>query len=343
MGVYSELAAQRVNEATMLENFQFSDLLEYAINIDRGNQAMFDAMLEMDFHEAYAEKGLISINEGEEKTGIKAAVDKIIAKIKELWEKFISLATTFMAKFRNVLAQFTGRNKALLDQGKKINLLDRFAEVREALPDNTEVKIFSAGKNEKTGADNGISDIFAPDTEALKRLVDTENVNVERGQNRIDSIFGLDKSIDDYFESVDLKGKLAQRNFLQNIHDHLIYASTFGKGVENNIGGLITYAKDEIKKLSKENKGKDVSTTTRADNANRLSVCSAIVKAAIKYMNFYKSVVARSLMYDRAVYAKCLAVLKKNDKSAKHEATDMNFTFDAIDFMNESVIEEMFD
>ena len=121
MGVYSELAAQKINEQNALENFQFSDLLEFAINIEKSDQAMFDAMLEMDFHEAYVEKGLISLNEGEKIDAAKAAVGKVWEKIKELLHKFVSMVGTFIAKLKNVYANLTNKNEKLVAKFGDLN------------------------------------------------------------------------------------------------------------------------------------------------------------------------------------------------------------------------------
>jgi hypothetical protein len=77
MGVYSEMAAEQLNEQNMLDNFKFTDLLEFSVDLERADQAMFDAMLEMDFHEAFCESGLIYLSEEEKASGIENAIGKM--------------------------------------------------------------------------------------------------------------------------------------------------------------------------------------------------------------------------------------------------------------------------
>ena len=83
-------------------------------------------------------------------------------------------------------------------------------------------------------------------------------------------------------------------------------------------------------------------TNYRGVLSDKLVVYSAMVKAGVRYMNFFKSVLARKMMYERSVYAKCISVLKK--ATVKQEsAEDMNFNFGSIDILNEFVFEDLFE
>ena len=324
MGVYSELAAQRVNEASMLENFQFSDLLEYAINIDRANQSMFDAMLEMDFHEAYVEKGLISINEADEKGAFKAAIGKIAARIRELWEKFISVATTFTAKLSNVFAQYSGRNKSLL----KSNLGDKAVELIDIVPEDLEVKYFVGEKD--------FYKTFNVDITEINNILNSAKVNPEEDKAKVDEVFkNVGDNINDYFENIKLKEGLESSKInLSHIEEGLKDPKKEGKDFIETVNKLIGLAKDQIKNAKK--------LEDRAEANDKFAVYSYVIKCAFKYMNFYKSAIARKLMYERSVYAKCAAIYNKHNKSAKQESTNIDFTLGSIDIVNETFIEELF-
>lgn len=351
MGVYSELAAQKIEEQNALENFQFSDLLEFAINIEKSDQAMFDAMLEMDFHEAYVEKGLISLNEGEKIDAAKAAVGKVWEKIKELIHKFLSMVGTFIAKLKNIYADLTNRNERLIKRFgdlNKDNILktvgDKKIEVK-IVKDKEKVKSIIMGQIPKfrTNLNNCLNG--GVEIDAAKKFVEDELA------------VSAYSDIEGDFDTVSVVDFVNTPAF-----DKLKDSVKSPKKDIDQVIKVIEGFKDEIEK-AEDKVLKDTDTDSDEDRlkCNKIIGClNEYMKGASKLLSFTVSFYARVAATERSLYAKLGSLDKKKeapkeDKAAaeapteeakaeevKKESAEIDFTFMAIDVMNESYIEQLF-
>ena len=349
MGVYSNLASQRVNEASMLETFKYTDLLEYAINIEKSNQAMFDAMLEMDFHEAYAAKGLIVVNETEEGGGVKAAVKKIIAKIIEALKKFVSVIKTFWAKLRNHLSDLTGYNKKLIDKIEKKGGLSK-DKVLAGIGDK---KISITVVNSKKYYDS-VAEYFKD----VEPIIDQEHFKVDEVKSTIDGVVESIGKLDDLFTKKDLKEAINDGSVVVEKLKDLV-AEPYGdqiKSLEQKFDVIIKKCNAKAENLDKKLKGADVSDDDRALYNDDIKAINALISGSYKFMNICKSFVARSCASYRSLYAKCGSLIGSGEKAAegekanvenppaviKQESTELDYQLNTIDIVNEIFIEDLF-
>ena len=366
MGVYSELAAQKINEQNALENFQFSDLLEFAINIEKSDQAMFDAMLEMDFHEAYVEKGLISLNEGEKIDAAKAAVGKVWEKIVTLLRKFDGLIKTLVAKFTNKMAELSGKNKQLVD---KIKDLDK-AELSKKLE----------GTDFEVTALNVDVPVDLNKIDALEKIY--ENVKNGSESNPDEAVKEILSKLDtyQYFTKVDL-AKWVDSNDLTALKNSVSDPQKEVNDVIGKINNLKKKVEADIGEFEKKASAEGASDENRADAMKKIAGFNAVMKGFSKLISFVINYYARKVACDRAIYSKLGAVMgvkldaKDKVEQAKNVANDakegakdvagkvkdtvdkvvggkgklateaveeLEYKFMAIDVMNETYIEELF-
>jgi hypothetical protein len=296
MGVYSNLAIQKINEQEMLENFQFSDLLEFAINIQKSDQAMFDAMLEMDFHEAYEEKGIISLTEGEKIDAVKAAAKGIWNKIIEALTKFLTMVKTFLAKISNVFSDLSGKNKALIKAIKELK--GREDELLKAAEGkDTKVTIVVNNKEfikKMHSAINKVND--AARNASLKGEVDNTKSDVESATK--DLYDGFEK----HFEKVSLKDSISKVDLGE------LYTSVdkpeIDSYLETCIKELISYISSQIDLYKKKKKEDEVSPEDRAKYSKTISVLNISMSGASKIFSVIKSYYARKAAAERALYTK---------------------------------------
>jgi len=375
MGVYSNLAVQKINEQEMLENFQFSDLLEFAIDIQKSDQAMFDAMLEMDFHEAYESKGIITLTEADKVGALKAAAKGFWGKIVEALSKFLSIVKTFFAKVSNVFAELSGKNKMLIE---KIGPLDQ-KKLLAAVGDNeSQVTIIDQPdafkRNILSRIDkvrNEMNKAVAGDTDSIKSDIESDIKN-------------LHSAIEENFKKVSIKESVSKVN-LNNLYNS-VKNPEIDKDLKNTIDKLIEDIKKHISEFDKKKDGEEVSQEDRAKYSNIISGLNTCMSGAVKIFSVIKSYFARKAAAERALYTKYgtllgtkLTVGNKVDLAAnagkavgdkakeagknaagkvadaakgakeavkskltKEAAEELEYQFMAIDVVNETYIEELF-
>jgi predicted transcriptional regulator len=293
MGVYSNLAVQKINEQEMLENFRFSDLLEFAIDIQKSDQAMFDAMLEMDFHEAYESKGIITLTEGEKIDALKAAAKGIWGKIVETLSKFLSIVKTFFAKVSNVFAELSGKNKMLVE---KIGPLDQ-KKLLTAVGDNeSQVTIIDQPdafkRNLLSRIDkvrNAMNKAVAGDTDSIKSDIESDIKN-------------LHSAIEENFVKVSIKDSISKVN-LKNLYNS-VKSPEIDKDLKNTVDKLIEDIETNISKFKKDKDGEEVSQEDRAKYSNIISGLNICMSGATKIFSVIKSYFARKVAAERALYTK---------------------------------------
>ena len=315
MGVYSEMAAEQLNEQNMLDNFKFTDLLEFSVDLERADQAMFDAMLEMDFHEAFCESGLIYLSEEEKASGIENAIGKMKDKLVALINKFVEMIKTAVAKIMNALAELTERNKALVAKIGPLNK-NEFRKLFADYPKKGEIKI----TNVKEGFDNEVKAAFKKLSDIQKDANNDKRVLAIKDGIRgtvEDAVSDAANNYSSYFEV------MTAAEFIKTPMFSGLYTV-----VKNGGGGMVaTVSKEvenakktaqmDIKSLKADKKTADGDESRELVNA-KIAVYSAVSAGYSKLLSVCANFVARRAAYYRSAYAK-LGAIKGATLCAKEE------------------------
>ena len=315
MGVYSEMAAEQLNEQNMLDNFKFTDLLEFSVDLERADQAMFDAMLEMDFHEAFCESGLIYLSEEEKASGLESAIGKMKDKLVALINKFVEMIKTAVAKIMNALAELTERNKALVAKIGPLNERE-FKKLFADYPKKGEVKITyvkDGFEDEVRSAFKKLSDIQkdANNDKRVLAIKDGIKSTVE------DAVSDAANNYTNYFE-VMTAAEFIKTKMFYNLYSYLKSSSV--PSVVANISKEVEFAKKtaqmDIKALKADKK------TAEGDSRElinaKIAVYSAVSAGYSKLLSVCANYVARRTSAYRSAYAK-MGAIKGATLSAKEE------------------------
>ena len=289
MGVYSNLAVQKINEQEMLENFQFSDLLEFAIDIQKSDQAMFDAMLEMDFHEAYESKGIITLTEADKENAVKVAVKNIWGKIVEVLNKFLDVVKTFVAKISNKFAELSGKNKQLVERIKtpiKSTIIEKIK-----------------GKNIQVTALNVDVDVIKNKINAFLKVYEKADSGSDVSGEVKTLLSGLN-GVDQYFTKMDLV-KYLDKIEISELRDKVDDPKKdLNKVIKDDIEPLQAMLSDDIKKYNEDANKEDSSDDARAKASRTASNINIVLDGCTKLLSFVTSFYARKAACERAIYTK---------------------------------------
>lgn len=112
MGVYSTEAAQ-LAASTMSVDEAFVNPIQFAIDSHRSDLQLFEALIERDTCNAFAEAGIISVNEADVDAVDNAAKKGIVQKIKEAVEKFINWVKNLVRTFSDKVLKIVQADKAI--------------------------------------------------------------------------------------------------------------------------------------------------------------------------------------------------------------------------------------
>jgi len=121
MGIYSNLAVKTVQENGLaVDNTNAAGLLETAVALAIAEQSMFDALIELDFREAYVQKGVTILTEADQEQ-VKES------KIRNLWEGFKKI----VEKVKNAVVSAVNKFFAKVEQlvGADAKLVKRFGDI----------------------------------------------------------------------------------------------------------------------------------------------------------------------------------------------------------------------
>ena len=288
MGVYSNLAVQKINEQEMLENFQFSDLLEFAIDIQKSDQAMFDAMLEMDFHEAYESKGIITLTEADKENAVKVAVKNIWGKIVEVLNKFLDVVKTFVAKISNKFAELSGKNKQLVERIKtpiKSTIIEKIK-----------------GKNIQVTALNVDVDVIKNKINAFLKVYEKADSGSDVSGEVKTLLSGLN-TVDQHFTKIDLVKYLDEIE-IADLRDRVADPSKELNDALSEVKDLEKMLSDDIKKYNEDANKEDSSDDARAKASRTASNINIVLDGCTKLLSFVTSFYARKAACERAIYTK---------------------------------------
>lgn len=290
MGVYSNLAVQKINEQEMLENFQFSDLLEFAIDIQKSDQAMFDAMLEMDFHEAYESKGIITLTEADKENAVKVAVKNIWGKIVQVLNKFLSLVKTFVAKISNKYAKLSDKNQQLVERIKtpiKSTIIEKIK-----------------GKNIQVTALNVDVDVVNNKIEEYLKIY--ERVKSESDiSGEVKTFVSKLDATNQYFTKIDLEKFLDKKeNEISKLRDRVADPEKELNDTLSEIKALQQMVSKDITDYEKDANNEKSSDDARAEASRIARNLNAVLDGCTKLLSFVTSFYAHKAACDRAIYTK---------------------------------------
>lgn len=119
MGIYSNEAAQLLKESQIEFNPNAAGLLEFAVETQRAEHAMFETMLEMDMLEYHCESGVIVVTEEEKSSAFGKALESIWNKIVEAVEKMWETVTKFLSRLFEFAMEKTKADKIIIKKYSK--------------------------------------------------------------------------------------------------------------------------------------------------------------------------------------------------------------------------------
>lgn len=345
MGIYSAKAAEMLKESEVEFNPNAAGLLEFAVNSQRADQAMFDAMLEIDFREAYQAKGTIVTEANEEAEAKGNAVMGIIKKIGAAIEKVIQTIMLAIEKLKQTVLEKTKLDKKIIgqyheidmekvkanmtdkDKGKKITIYKANAALTEAINTITKKYYKENFNNYSSMGDSGLT--------TLKNEIEEKTK-------------GVTDSFDAQFESIEIE-KITQEQ-AKNLYD--VVNGGYSKMVTDVIGGKAKETLDHLKKSRSDFlklKG-DLKKNDRSSWNNIFALINYCNSSLTKLVNFGTSSAVRAIAEARKGYVTLGMIQKRSEKKAEgkeekkdEKAVNASFTYDdAFEFAFEVATDNMF-
>lgn len=111
-----------VNESTSLKEQTSFNPLQFTIDLHRADQAMFEAVINLDLMDAFNESGVISVSESEMEMQLEAASGGIWQKIKSLISKAKTAIMNFVKKIADKFQTIFDKDKRMFKKyGKAFN------------------------------------------------------------------------------------------------------------------------------------------------------------------------------------------------------------------------------
>jgi hypothetical protein len=368
MGVYSDIAAEQLRESQFVENFHFTDLLEFAVNAEVANQRMFNAMIELDFHEAVEKMNGTYITEAND----EAADSKKESVIKKLWEKVVAALKKFGEMIAAAAKKFANTLKDLVNVNKQITIhfgdltAERLAKI------NTE-SVKDITFNKYVGPEDfryfDIKSVKDEVSQFQTKIYSTKNENINTVKDEcVEALNKLGSVVSDN-ALADVSGGGDGKELFKVVKiDEYIKDTTYIANVKENLANgykkILSVYTDEVKSALEDNKekikavDKDAKEAKKNGSDRTIAILNAryVVynKANAIYAKFLRSAIfaARLIItQDRAAYCKLGALVLKAEKAEKsgkkqdQEVQHNNALIECyhIDLLNEQCIESIFE
>lgn len=327
MGVYSKKTAPEA--AVVTESI---DPIQFVIESHQQEHALFEAIIETDFAQAYNEHGLISLTESDISSIHESADKSLKEKVKELIDKFWTMISNF---FKELMSKI----KTLLMNDKKlVNAYDKYMNFEQLQKDKCPVK-----------------GTVVVDTEYAKWRKDVQDINNNIASMTMDN---LDK-VDEYTTTMDdlLKEERVKALFKNSTEKEAIFeigTSGFSfmcndikagyksaveilqlgeKSAKGTVEGLKKTIKEQVK--ASEDKA-----TTESLNAQYQKV-SKFLNAVSRFQKSISGVAKKIISTERVMYVKIgtWAAKKygKGEDAAKASEPVEKVTGDVVDANGEKV------
>ena len=209
MGVYTEMAVKHAADTTP---FTEADSFQLALDMQRADFAMFEALIELDFGEIYQEMGIMLVTEADEAEGKKFSINAMKQKIGNAIDSIIGLLKKAFTAFTTKWNQLMGRDKPLYDKYREAfhkNITDctltGYKVPDLALFEKDSQDLFSNEKRVLTSDTNNII-ISAKTVEEVNEakanyVKNTNNIAKDIKEQKIDGYF-IDGSADKQLKDV---------------------------------------------------------------------------------------------------------------------------------------------
>lgn len=337
MGVYSSMARNMISEEAAVKEFHSTNLLEFAIEAQKADQSLFDAMIEMDFREAYAENGVISITETAEEQAKKSAVKKIAEKIVGLFVKFADTVARIVDTLVIKVQQFV--NKQRSEKGKEnpfVELVKKnggfTSDVISQFPGKVKVVIPGKFGVEPFESIHGMISAIESETDAekLDPSAIADKVNAE-----------IDKAEKGYKESF---AEVSAENLTPSILDSYgkMFTSVSAKSEDSiNLEAFNKMKRetaDARKKISPL-KNLKMDEDQRVILSRKYSCYTKILSGESKFIKMASSLMVQELATYRATYIKMATFLAKTKKAADKEKKNVKECAEMISQNSQTVME----
>lgn len=356
MGVYTNMAANYVNnigDNPVLESLQFS------LDMQKADHAMFEALIELDFDEVYQEAGLSVYTEADIKAGRKFSLKAIKAKVVEYINKFIDMIKRVTAKIVAKLQDIFNKDKKLV---KKYG--ERFKKNASSHDFKEEVEIpdFKKIENEMRklngGNITGGDDKFETYSGFLSNIrnLSTPDEVTNRANGYVDHIKQTSTAIretkyDSFFTKV--KGILGGGT-ISSIDSYMntgLQAAI--KDIKDNAKRLQSLLEKEKKYYESDdffnsrrvvddegNEDQAAATLTSAISKGSISILSAFSSVVTVQRNFNINLIKRTYANVRKLYVACSSESKKEEKDDQ-QAVNASYEY-ALGVLSDTYIEEAF-
>lgn len=350
MGVYTNMAANYVNnigDNPVLESLQFS------LDMQKADHAMFEALIELDFDEVYQEAGLSVYTEAEVKAGRRFSLKAIKAKVVEYINKFIDMIKRVTAKIIAKLQDIFNKDKKLVkkygEKFKKNAATHNFKEETE-VPDfkkvEAEMRKLNGGSDKfetYSGFLANIRNLSTPEEVTsradgyVQHIKDTANTIKE---TKYDSFFtkttgtlggGTISSIDSYMNT-------GLQAAIKDIKDNA-----------KRLQGLLEkekkyYESDDFfnsrRVVDDEgNEDEKAASLTSAISKGSISILSAFSSIVTIQRNFNINLIKRTYSNVRRLYVACSVESKKEENN--DQAVNASYSY-ALGVLSDTYIEEAF-
>lgn len=328
MGIYSTAAANLLKENEVEYNPNAASLLEFAVNSQRADQAMFESMLEMDMSEYFIESGVLVVTENDKLEGAGNALKAIGKKIVDLVEKAIQTLEAAWNKFQNFVLEKSKADKLLLKKfGKDFDMNKVKANAGEKTVTVLQpVATIYVGKfvNEKSaeakaacGELTGTKETFDQKKEAVKKdfanQVNGEVFDKAFASKKVSEL--TKKEIDDVVAAFEGGYKGLVDTFVKDAD------------VKNTLKELKEARKSALKAaLPKKGQSEEDRAVASSKFAYIAELCSDITKA----FNFATRAAAKAMVSARKAYIAFGVANAKKEKAAEEVKEAVEFDYDDI-------------
>lgn len=324
MGVYTEMA---VKHAADTAPFTEADSFQLALDMQRADHAMFEALIELDFGEIYQEMGIMLVTEADEAEGKKFSINAIKQKVKDIIDKFITGVKKFIKLVAVKFDQLFQRDQALYkklagDFDKNFNntnmtgfLAPDYTKIEKGIGDNTFVTILSNFNDFKKALDG--ADSVESINNAKKSYSDKMTALKDQIKNMsVDGYFIKDSVNKPLKDAVDDPNKV--KEYMQ-------------KGCKNSVRDLEKYGEkvissvDTIKKSvdSADSKKDDVSKAYLTAISNGVSIAHTVNNT---FITFQTSVMRKAYAETRKIF---IAAARGAKAKENNQTSDNNQTVNA--------------
>lgn len=359
-----------VNESTSLKEQTSFNPLQFTIDLHRADQAMFEAVINLDLMDAFNESGVISVSESEMEMQLEAAGNGILQKIKNLIAKAKQAIKNFITKIKDKFDDIFNKDKKLYEKyGKDFEwVVANPSQARDSSSGDFEVPDYDNIDNVIIGAEKALLTLAYPryiqKCEQITNLNDLAKI-LEEFNQKCES---AKKSMQDRANNIVKKvsgtstsGLVSaiKGNGLENIRNNI------KMGKRNRIKKVTAIMNNQLKELdvasnnikikqvdgSPHDKKLDLESRSRTDGLNTASKYNtefSIISSAQKFVNtmmgVYTKVLAKEYSMERKIFVQLAKANPQNKKEEEKESKNESaYNIWAIGEMSDFIMEQRYE